>query len=463
MTQSTRPPSGSAIGAREASTVAPSLWRNAPYLLLMTGKTAQLVGNGAALFAVPLIAFGITQSVFLAGVIGAISEAGVLLATLPAGVIADRIDRRRLLLVCSAVGFAIWIGLWIADASGALTAPELAIALLVVSAVSAFYAPTEAAGIRYVVPAEQLGSAMAAMQGRGAVASLVAGPLGGLLYGLSRALPFLASSLGYVVAGMTALFVRRPLNDSHAGGHEQSSVAALADGFRFVWAVPIIRTGIGVFALLNLAFGGMIVVINLHLVATHTAPLLIALIDVVSGASMLVGAIASPALVKRFPSGPLAIACMVPSVVGGFALALATDYLGYVLLMVVMTVFIPPVNAGLLGYVSAITPQNVQARMNSVLSLSWNAVAPIAPLLGGILLSTVGVGFALAAFAGMLLVGFIAFAANRSVRRVGVPSTWEADLVQWPPARSDTGTGPGNGTNINTDTDTDTAGAGQTS
>ncbi|GAB3391000.1 MFS transporter [Humibacter soli] len=414
---------------------AASLWHNAPYLLLMTGKTGQLLGNGIAVFAVPLIAFGITGSVFWSGVIAAISEVGVLVATLPAGVIADRIDRRRILLVCSALGAVIWFGLWWADAAGVLNAWELAAALLVASAIAAFYAPTEAAGIRYVVSSEQLGTAMAAMQGRGAVASLLAGPLGGLFYGISRALPFLAGTVTYLLAGITTLFVRTPLNDRRHHEDTQGAVASLVDGFRFVLAVPIIRTGIGVFALLNLAFGGIIVTINLHLVATHTAPLLIALVDVVSGVAMLAGAIVSPSLVKRFPSGPLAIICMAPSVLFGFGLAFATQYVEYVVLIAAMTISVPPVNAGLLGYVGAITPQNMQARMNSVLSLSWTTVAPIAPLVGGALLASVGVGWSLAAFAALLLVGFIAFATMRAVRRIGRPETWEADLVTWPPTR----------------------------
>lgn len=414
---------------------AKSLWRNTPYLLLMTGKTSQLVGNGIAVFAVPLIAFGITGSVFWSGVIAAIGEVGVLVATLPAGVLADRMDRRLLLVVCSAIGFIVWLALWLADAAGVLTALELAVALLVASAVSAFYSPAESAGIRYVVSSQQLGTAMAAMQGRGAVASLVAGPLGGLIYGLSRALPFLASSVSYLVAGVTALLVRVPLNDARPDGHREGAVASLLDGFRFVMAVPIVRTGLGVFALLNLAFGGAFVSINLHLVATHTPPLLIALVDVVSGVALLAGSIVAPSLVKRFPSGPLAIVCMAPSVLGGFGLALSTEYVEYVLLSIVMSLFIPPVNAGLLGYVSAITPQTMQARMNSVLSLSWTLVAPLAPLLSGLLLTVVGVGWSIAAFATLLLVGFVLFAVNKAVRRVGLPETWEDDLVQWPPVR----------------------------
>lgn len=414
---------------------AKSLWRNTPYLLLMTGKTSQLVGNGIAVFAVPLIAFGITGSVFWSGVIAAIGEVGVLVATLPAGVLADRMDRRLLLVVCSAIGFIVWLALWLADAAGVLTALELAVALLVASAVSAFYSPAESAGIRYVVSSQQLGTAMAAMQGRGAVASLVAGPLGGLIYGLSRALPFLASSVSYLVAGVTAFLVRVPLNDARPDGHREGAVASLLDGFRFVMAVPIVRTGLGVFALLNLAFGGAFVSINLHLVATHTPPLLIALVDVVSGVALLAGSIVAPSLVKRFPSGPLAIVCMAPSVLGGFGLALSTEYVEYVLLSIVMSLFIPPVNAGLLGYVSAITPQTMQARMNSVLALSWTLVAPLAPLLSGLLLTVVGVGWSISAFATLLLVGFVLFAVNKAVRRVGLPETWEDDLVQWPPVR----------------------------
>ncbi|SEC52668.1 Predicted arabinose efflux permease, MFS family [Paramicrobacterium humi] len=416
------------------SDAASSLWRNAPYLLLMTGKTSQLVGNGTAVFAVPLIAFGITGSVLGSGIIGAISEAGLLLAILPAGVVADRVDRRRLLLTCSAIGLIVWLSLWLAEATGMLTAAELAAGLLVAAAVSAFYAPTESAGIRYVVSSEQLGTAMAAMQGRGAVASLVSGPLGGLLYGLSRALPFLGSAIGYLLAGVTTLLVRVPLNDRRSHERRVGAVASLVDGFRFVTAVPIIRTAIGVVALLNLAFGGTFVSINLHLVAIHTAPLLIALVDVAAGVAMLIGSIVAPSLVKRFPSGPLAIVCLAPSVLGCFGLALSNEYAQFVLLAFAMSLFIAPANAGLLGYMSAITPQNMQARMNSVLSLSSIAVAPLAPLLGGVFLSIVGLGWSVAVFAAMMLIGFVMFAANRAVRRVGLPDSWEADLVEWPPA-----------------------------
>jgi hypothetical protein len=48
-----------------------SLLRNAPYLLLMSGKTTQIMGEGIGMFAVPLVAFGLTGSVVTAGVMSA--------------------------------------------------------------------------------------------------------------------------------------------------------------------------------------------------------------------------------------------------------------------------------------------------------------------------------------------------------------------------------------------------------
>src|SRR5690606_34242282 len=91
------PPAPDASGDLDPGTGAPpSLLRNRSYLLLMTGLTAESLGAGVALFAVPLVAYGLTGSVVQAGVVAAVGQVGGLLATLPAGVVADRVDRRRL-------------------------------------------------------------------------------------------------------------------------------------------------------------------------------------------------------------------------------------------------------------------------------------------------------------------------------------------------------------------------------
>src|SRR6478752_6135456 len=96
----TRPPTPAPPG-EPAGAPAPGptpLLRNRSYMLLMSGLTAESLGAGIALFAVPLVAYGLTGSVVQAGVVAAVGQVGALLATLPAGVVADRVDRRRLVV-----------------------------------------------------------------------------------------------------------------------------------------------------------------------------------------------------------------------------------------------------------------------------------------------------------------------------------------------------------------------------
>src|ERR1700742_5232773 len=111
----------------------PSLWSNSAYLLLMSGKTTQIIGAGLASFAVPLIAFAITRSVVAAGLVATVGELGNLIATLPAGVIADRVDRRKLLIVCSVLGVLAWASLAVTSAMSMLTVWQLGAVVFVSS------------------------------------------------------------------------------------------------------------------------------------------------------------------------------------------------------------------------------------------------------------------------------------------------------------------------------------------
>lgn len=416
----------------EASAAVAPLTRNRPYLLLMTGKTTQLVGAGIASFAVPLIAFSLTHSVLWSGLIAGVGELGALIATLPAGVIADRVDRRRLLLVCAAIGALLWLSVAVAGAFGMLTPWHLATVLLLSALSSTFFAPAEAAGIRQVVPTEQLGSAMAAMEGRSAVASLIAGPVGGLLYGLSHVVPLFASVIGYAVAWFCTLFVRAPLNGDLAAAREQHPVQALLEGLRFAWSSPFLRIGIFVFAGINLGFNGLLITLNLHLVSIGTTPVLIGLINTAAGAAMITGAVIAPWLVRRFPVGLISIVGLAATVVGGVGLAFSNGFGGYLPFMALATLLIPAVNSALIGYSAAITPGHLQGRLNAVLSLSGVAISPLAPVIAGVFLGWIGVHAGMAVFAALLLAATIALACYRPIRRVGRPDSWAADLVDWP-------------------------------
>ncbi|NUR24825.1 MAG: MFS transporter, partial [Catenulispora sp.] len=78
----------------------PSLWRNRAFNLLWTSQALSDLGSAMSNLALPLLTLGITRSPIQAGVVGTASAVVRLACQLPAGVLTDRIDRRKLMLVC---------------------------------------------------------------------------------------------------------------------------------------------------------------------------------------------------------------------------------------------------------------------------------------------------------------------------------------------------------------------------
>ncbi|MFI2362328.1 MFS transporter [Promicromonospora sp. NPDC019610] len=427
--------------APERETTAP-LWRNRSYRLLLTGATAEDVGAAVGAFAVPLLAYAVTGSVVQAGVIAFVGQLGSVLLTLPAGVIVDRVDRRRLIMVGSTVAALAWTSVVVAGLADGLsvTAPHLAGALFVSSVVGALMDPAGTAALHAVVPKEQLGQAMSVAQGRDAAATLLQGPLGGLLYGMSTVLPFAVSAAGRLVSVVATSLVREPLNGDLDAARAEHPAAALREGLRYVFGVPLLRASLWLFMLVNVVLNGMMVAINLHLVSTGTAPALIGLINTAVGVGVLLGSVLAGVLVRRVRVGVLTVLTLGVSGVAVVLMAVFPTYWGFVAALTGMMFFAPALNAGMLSYVTAITPGQMQGRMAATMGLTGLVAGPAAPLVGSVLLASLGIGPAMWLFAGAWTVLFLAMFLVRPLWRVGLPGTWAADVVEWPTTRTPSAT-----------------------
>jgi hypothetical protein len=418
-----------AAGAPELLT---PLRRNRPYLLLMSGLTTQSLGGSVARFAVPLLALELTGSPAAAGVVAAVGQTGALLAALPAGVVADRVDRRRLVVGAASVAALLWATVVVAGLLGGLTAWHLAVVLFGAAVATAFLDPAISGAFRAVVPQAQLPTAYATVQGRDAVAGMVGGPLGGMLYGIAHVVPMAGAVLGEAATAVCAFFVRQPLNDDVAEQRATRPLAALKQGMRFVWSVPLFRASLGLFVVVNVALSGMMIGINLELAGNGTPPVLIGVLDMVVAGSMLLGAVVAPPLVARLRLGVVTVLALGLLVVAFAAMALVQTYLGYVVLTAVGVLLVPAVNAGMAGYIAAITPGQMQGRLSSVLGLSGVAAMPVAPLVGGTLLGAGGIGVVLWTLVVLLAATVVALALVPSLWRVGKPDAWADDALPMP-------------------------------
>ncbi|NMO55843.1 MFS transporter [Actinoplanes sp. TBRC 11911] len=380
-----------------------SLWQNREFNLLWSSQSLSDLGGTIAQLAVPLLVLEVTDSAVLAGAVGTAAQVAKVLARLPSGVLADLVNRRRTMLICDVIRLFAFAVLTAAVATGHAGLALITIVAVVDAACGSLFNTTEHAALRSIVPARQLPDAVARNEARSYGTTLAGPPLGGLLFGVTHALPFLGNALSYLVSLIGITMIRKPLQAARReppAGH----AAALAEGLRFVFTNPFLRAVVVIAAPLNLALTGTTFTIILTLQHHRVEPGVIGLTETIIGVGGLAGAFAAPLLQRVWPFAKL-IRYICWAATGVIALsALFTATLAAAV-PVALAVFLgPSCNAALFGYQAAITPDRLQGRVLSVIFLAAMSVATVAPLLAGVLVTTLSSEVAVLFFAAVVTI-----------------------------------------------------------
>jgi MFS transporter len=295
----------------------------------------------------------------------------------------------------------------VAIAVGHITFGQIAVVAFVEGAMYVFFNIAEIGALRSVVQVQQLPAAAAAEQARYSTVSLVAPTLGGALFGIGRMFPFLAGSISPGFSLATLLAIRTPFQQERTVD-EAPWRAQLAEGFSFLWARPFLRSCALMFTWTNLAFEGIIlafIVIAKRQGLTSTE---IGLLIAGFGACSLVGSVVSPQIQKRLSMRAIVVASLwLQAGTVGFVF----DPNIYVLLActIPMALFFPSVNAVVIGYRVAVTPDRLTGRVNSVARTIALCGAPLGPLAAGVMLGSLSgretVGVLTAVIAAVAVVG----------------------------------------------------------
>jgi MFS family permease len=402
-----------------------ALAHNHDFTVLWIGQTVSELGTRISMFVFPLIAYAVTDSVLWAGLVGSAELVGLTAALLPAGVLADRADRRLLLRLSAGVGALSFASLTLAALMDAVTLPHLLAVAMLSGAAAGVFLPTELSAVRTVVPRDQLPTALSQNQARQHVAALVGGPVGGALYGVARWLPFLVNTATFAFSWLMLGRLRTDLSPAprdHA--EERSAVADLREGTAYVARHPLFRRLTIWACLSNLTMNVLFTVAVLRLVEGGVDPLHIGLVETAAGAAGILGAIVAPWLIDRVPTGWLTIAIawsplplVVPMAVWAHPAVVAAA-LGCVL------VLNPAGNAGMSSYRISVTPDHLVARVQSATQFVGMSSLPLAPVVAGLLLSLMSGGTAILV-AGVLC-GLTALVptTSRRIRSVPRPDRW---------------------------------------
>lgn len=401
-----------------------ALSRNHDFTVLWIAQTISEVGSRASLFVFPLLTFALTGSTGLAAVVDAVYLLGLAGALLPAGPLADRADRRRIMRSVSAVGTLLYASLAAAMLADALTVPHLLVVALLTGAGSGFFGPAEATAVRAVVPAEDLPTAMSQNQARLHLATLLSAPAGGLMYAVSRWVPFVADAATFALSWLLLGRLRTDLSAPEPTRPRRSAVQDLGEGLRFIWSRPLFRTLSLWGPLSNLTINALFFAAILRLISGGTDAVHIGLVEATAGAAGIVGAVLAPWIVERVPTGRLtiAVAWVFLPLVAPMALwnhpAVVAAALGLGMLLN------PAGNTGMSSYRLLVTPPELVGRVQAASQFLAMAALPLSPLVAGALLALLGGGPAVAVLGG--LSGLVALipTLSRHVRSVPRPSEW---------------------------------------
>ncbi len=401
-----------------------SLARNHDFTVLWIGQTISEIGSRMSMFVFPLVAYALTGSALVAAAAEALHLLGLAGALLPAGLLADRVDRRRIMRTASGGGVLLYASLGVAGLAGALTMPHLMVVALLTGVGAGLFMPAEISAVRAVVAPDELPTALSQNQARMHVAALVSAPLGGVLLSITRWLPFAATAVSFAVSWVMLGRLHSDLTPAPYDGPSRRPGTELADGLRFIWSRPLFRVLLFWSALTNLAVNALFFVAVLRLIESGTDAWHIGLVETAAGAAGIIGAILAPWLIDRVPTGYLTIAIawsFLPLVIP-MALwnepAVVAAALGAGLLLN------PAGNAGIGSYRIAVTPPELIGRVQATTQFVSMSAMPLAPVLAGVLLS--GLGGAPAILLLGLLTGLIALipTLSRSVRAVPRPGAW---------------------------------------
>jgi predicted MFS family arabinose efflux permease len=199
------------------------------------------LGDGIALAAGPLLVASQTDDPLLVAMGALLQRLPWLLFGLHAGVLADRVDRRVLVLAVSAARTAVLVVLAAALLLDAADVRVVLAAMFLLGTAEVFTDTTAATLLPMVVPRADLGLANARLMAGHLTMGELAGPaLGATLFALGSATPFLAEA---VLVALGAVLVARvripPLIRPDRPPHVRRDIA---EGMRWTWGNAAVRT-----------------------------------------------------------------------------------------------------------------------------------------------------------------------------------------------------------------------------
>jgi MFS family permease len=372
------------------------------YAKLWTASTVSNLGDGIDSAALPLLAEALTRDPLLFAGVAVANRLPWLLFSLHAGAIADRMDRRTVMVVSNVARFILMAGLGVAILTGNASIWLLYMIALGLGTFETLFDNAAQTILPSLVRRGQLEKANGRLLAGEIVTNQFSGPpLGAFLFGISAALPILvdagtfAVSAGLLVwlggtyrGGQRAVAAADELADDVVAA-TSTMLAEIREGLAWLWHHRLLRTLAILLALANLTNMMGAAIFGLYAIGEESIlqlePLAFGFLLTAAAAGAFIATLLVQRIVDRVGRGPTLWVSLAGTVVIPLAIGLTSSPWVVAGAMALSGVTAVTWNVVTVSLRQTIIPDELLGRVNSVYRfMGWGAM-PVGSILGGIL------------------------------------------------------------------------------
>lgn len=397
-----------------------SLWTDRSFAMFMAAQMTSLAGSAVSRVALPVLMYDRTGSAGLTALVWALQAVPYLILGLPAGALADRVNRRRLMVVCELTSALIVASIPFAAATASVATGQLLAVSLLLAVVFVWFDSANFGALAAIAGDERVVEATSAYSAGTTVVNIGGPALGGVLVGVIGPVHALVvDAVSYVLGALLLLAVRRPFQVheeqlERLGDIWRKMGRDIREGVRYVWDQRIVRFMTLVTSAMAVSGGavfGLTVVYGIKVLGMSKTDSRIGLLFAVGEAGTLVASIAVGRLFRKIRTGRLVILGLSVNALCLIGLVLAHGIISALIWMAAFQFSYTVVTITGVSIRQLLTPDRLRSRVNSVARMvAWGG-NPVGAIIAGLLASGIsirlvfllmGIGVALASAGAVL-------------------------------------------------------------
>jgi MFS family permease len=375
-------------------------------------RMVSVTGSLVTYVALPVLIYSVTGSSLWTAFVVVAEGLPYLCFGLFAGALADRLDRRRVMVTADLANGLVLGSIPAAYAFGVLTAPHVLVVAFLTQILFVFFDAANFGALPTLVGRSRIAAANSAVHGGSTVLELVVPGIAGVLLTLTAPAPLLlVDAVSFAASALLVRAIGVPLQSASVMA-PKSLLRDIREGVVFLSRQPIVRTQTIVGCLQSMtggAFMGQFVPwLDQTLGVRPTNDARLGVMYGVWGAGGIVAAVLFPRLARRMGEPRVTLWFLPLSAAAGLACGIATNWMVVALLLTLWAVVYSMVILNSITLRQRVTPDRLQSRVNTAgRMVSFGVGWPVGALLGGLVSEASSPRTAIIATAGITGIGVV--------------------------------------------------------